>query len=168
MVGMNYGCAAPARLTRPRLSCLLIGGPMSRRSRYLRFLPIVLAAACLCAGAACGDDDSSATPSATASATLVPADASQPAAGACSDASDSPAVITLMPDTPQPRCIRVTSPQKIEVKNDSGKPVDVTLGTFSAHVAPGESHLFDLEVGAYLAAGVHVMRVSIYAGSSGP
>jgi hypothetical protein len=106
------------------------------------------------------------TTTASPTTTLVPADAAAPAAGGCGGATRPTVLITLSPDVPQPRCVRVLGGQRLEVANPTAKSLTVSLGTQSVTVAPGGSATLEKPFGADLANGVHRVKVdNLYAGS---
>ncbi len=96
----------------------------------------------------------------------TPADATQPAAGICPHAATDPVTITLAVDVPQPRCVAVSSNQRLRLVSD-GAQVTVRFGPFSADLAPGQTVIFDRPFGDYLDPGVHLVTTSTY-GGSGP
>jgi hypothetical protein len=99
--------------------------------------------------------------------TLIPSDASTPAAGNCGNAPEGgPADITLSPDVPSPRCVIVHSLNQLRFTNKTDHAQVVELGYDSATLQPGETHLFDERVGDYWAPGVHRVNTgALYAGS---
>ncbi len=99
-------------------------------------------------------------------ATKTPADATQPAAGICPRATADPVTITLAVDVPQPRCVAVSSTQRLRLVNDATQ-ITVQFGPFSADLAPGQTVIFDRPFGDYLDPGVHLVTTSTY-GGSGP
>jgi hypothetical protein len=108
----------------------------------------------------------------TSTGDLVPADSDLPAAGSCGSAPGALAVVDANPDTPQPRCLVVRTDQRLEVVNTSdrfqqpGTEITVTMPGFPSRVlAIGASTVFDRPFGAYLAPGVHRLRISLYSGS---
>jgi hypothetical protein len=103
---------------------------------------------------------------------LVPPDSDLPAAGICGSAPGGLAVVEANPDTPQPRCLVVRPDQRLEVVNASdrfrqpGSEITVTMPGFSPRtLAIGARTVFDRPFGAYLAPGVHQVRISLYPGS---
>jgi hypothetical protein len=55
-----------------------------------------------------------------------------------------------------PRCLVIRHDQRLSVTNDSGRTIEVTLGThFTATIGSGKTYAFAVPVGTYLAAGVH-------------
>jgi len=86
--------------------------------------------------------------------------AESPAAGICGKFDGEVVTLTIYPDIPDPRCVEVTSEQKLKVVNRRGEPIQVAIGTFEADLAPDEEHIFDLPVGEYLMPGVHLLQVS--------
>ncbi len=96
----------------------------------------------------------------------TPADATQPAAGICPRATADPVTITIAVDMPQPRCVAVSSGQRLRLVNNATQ-VKVQLGPFSSDLGPGQSVIFDRPFGDYLDPGVHIVTTSTY-GGSGP
>jgi hypothetical protein len=82
-----------------------------------------------------------------------------PAAGICAEPEGRLVVFTILPDIPDPRCARVRPDQILQVVNSSGKPILVSLGTFTASLQPGDEHTFDVPFGDYLEPGVHFVQV---------
>ena len=104
---------------------------------------------------------------------LVPADARQPAAGACPHATARQVVIDINPDTPAPRCVIVSALDHLEVVNTSntygqrGAAVAVNWASYPARtVRVGQGTVYPAAFGTYLARGVHTVELSLY-GSSG-
>lgn len=149
---------------------------MKRLSPLLLGLALLLAAACDDEG---GEVDSATptraeTPSpvaatgspATGQPELKPPDAEAPAAGICAESSGDVATITINPDVPDPRCLKVVATQRIKIVNGTEESIEIELGRFDASLEPGEEELFDAPVGDYLAPGVHVLSASIPSGSA--
>lgn len=85
--------------------------------------------------------------------------AQQPAAGICGATENDVVVVTIYPDIPDPRCVKVTPGQSLKVVNGTEGSVQVVLGPFYAALQPGEEYTFDLPLGEYLAPGVHLVQV---------
>lgn len=100
------------------------------------------------------------------SAPLAPSESATPAAGICPVATEAIATVTLGPGVPQPRCLVVSSEQRLRVVNGA-EGATVRLGRITRVLAPGASTTFDVPLGDFLAPGVHTVGVSIY-GGSGP
>lgn len=84
----------------------------------------------------------------------------QPAAGICGAFEGDYVTVTIYPDIPDPRCVKVEADQKLIVANQRGEPIQVRFGHLEAQITPGEETLFDLPFGEYLAPGVHRLMVS--------
>jgi hypothetical protein len=98
---------------------------------------------------------------------LAPAETDTPASGICAAASsDAEVVVTLAPDVPTPRCVRVSPDQHLVAVNDTGATTALRLATRTVTVSPGASTTFAAPFASYLAPGVHVLHVSAY-GESG-
>jgi hypothetical protein len=100
------------------------------------------------------------------SATLKPADAAQPAAGACAPAEGPVAVLQINPDVPFPRCQRVQPEQWLRLVNRAHQPAVVRLAGFELMLEPGEEATIDQPFGTYLEPGVHLVPISVYAGNA--
>ena len=61
------------------------------------------------------------------------------AAGICGQAEGEVVTMTIRPDVPDPRCLSVTSTQRLRVVNSRGEPITVTLFTQTASIAVGGS-----------------------------
>lgn len=85
--------------------------------------------------------------------------AESPAAGICAAFEGIQVTITIYPDIPDPRCSIIKSEQMLEVVNARNETLLVSIGRMQAELAPGESHIFDLPFGEYLAQGVHRVEV---------
>lgn len=110
------------------------------------------------------DGDNPAT--STAAPTPKPPDAETPAAGTCGEPTEPVVEVVVNPDIPSPRCVRVTTDQRLQIRNATDQPATVSLAHHSATIAPGETALFDQPFGDYLQPGVHRITMSTY-GSSG-
>jgi hypothetical protein len=86
--------------------------------------------------------------------------AESPAAGICGTFDGDIVTLTIYPDIPDPRCVEVTSEQKLRVVNRRGERIQAAIGKFKADLAPDEEHTFDVPVGEYLMPGVHLLQVS--------
>ncbi len=106
----------------------------------------------------------STTPPGVATATLVPADSDAPAAGICAEAEGEGATVQIAPDTPSPRCLKVTREQRLKVINGTQAVVQIKLGEFALELQPGIQGSLETPFGEYLAPGVHRLMVSPYAG----
>jgi hypothetical protein len=92
--------------------------------------------------------------------------ADQPAAGICAEAPGEPVVtVEIMPDIPSPRCLKVTSEQRLRVVNRTGAALALILGNLPASsLQPNGETTFDQPFGKLLAPGVHVLDASPYFG----
>ncbi len=106
----------------------------------------------------------STTPPVVATATLVPADSDAPAAGICAKAEGEWATVQIAPDTPSPRCLKVTREQRLKVINGTAASVQIQLGPFTLELQPGTEGSLEAPFGDYLAPGVHHLMVSPYTG----
>jgi hypothetical protein len=104
----------------------------------------------------------------------VPADSRRPASGTCEPSPGAVATVRLDLDTPDPRCIIVSSRQRLRVVNTSagygqhGRTVTITMAYFPPRVLKVRAATtFHRPVGQYLAPGVHDLHVSLY-GGGGP
>ena len=103
-----------------------------------------------------------------------PADSQLPASGLCQPDTGAIATVRLYPDTPDPRCIVVSSGQRLRVVNSSasygqrGKSITIRFAYFPPRVLRVRAATtFPRPVGDYLAPGVHDLHVSLY-GGGGP
>jgi hypothetical protein len=88
------------------------------------------------------------------------------AAAPCSGAGGHGiAIVQLLSEVPDPRCLAVTPEERILVVNRTGAfhrrsavSVTVRLGAYSARLAPQQAAIFAAPVGAYLATGLHGLR----------
>ena len=88
---------------------------------------------------------------------LEPPDALTPVAGACSTATGRIGNVSIGPDlVPVPRCVVIRHDQRLSVTNRTDRSFGLKLGThLEGTVAPGQTHVFPVTVGTYLAPGVH-------------
>lgn len=91
--------------------------------------------------------------------TLATPAAVQPAAGICAEFEGEIVIMTINPDIPDPRCIKVRPAQKLTVINHRGETLQVRIGPFETTILPEDQYLFDQPFGDYLAPGVHVLDV---------
>ena len=68
--------------------------------------------------------------------------------------------MTIYPDIPDPRCVKVKADQKLIVANQRGELIRVRFGHLEEQITPGGEALFDLPFGEYLTHGVHRLLVS--------
>jgi hypothetical protein len=106
-------------------------------------------------------------PDAPTSTTLIPSDASSPAAGTCANAPATGATqIVLNPDVPSPRCVIVHAANQLDFTNNTDAAQSVSTGYDSVTIQPHESHLFTQRVGDEWEPGVHRIDTGpLYAGS---
>jgi hypothetical protein len=112
-----------------------------------------------------GTATTTAPPTTTGSA-LRPPDSGSPAAGTCGEPTGAVVEITVNPDIPSPRCVRVRPDQSLRVVNASGQTVEISFAGRSATLASGASEAYPQPFGDYLAPGVHRVTASLY-GESG-
>ncbi len=89
-----------------------------------------------------------------------------PAAGVCVAIEAWTVTVAVRPDVPSPRCVQVRPDQRLEVVNETDNQVQLRLGPYQAQLAPGQRHLFEAELGMYLAPGVH--RLEAVGSAGGP
>jgi hypothetical protein len=91
---------------------------------------------------------------------VAPAEATGPAAGACAHATGSVATVSLVtPDyVPQPRCLIVTHAEHLRVVNGLGGSINIRLGSWNETVAAGQTFTFPVQIGDFLAPGVHTLH----------
>jgi hypothetical protein len=92
--------------------------------------------------------------------------AQEPAAGICGEFEGSLVSVSLRPDVPDPRCVRVRPDQHLSVKNETDQTLQVSLAGFHAELAPGQEITFETPFGEYLAPGVHQLITSAPPGGS--
>lgn len=85
--------------------------------------------------------------------------ADSPAAGICGKLDSEIVTITIYPDIPDPRCLEVTSEQKLRVVNRRGEVLQVSIGRFEVEIPVDGEYTFDMAAGEYLMPGVHVIQV---------
>jgi hypothetical protein len=78
-----------------------------------------------------------------------------PAAGICDLASDNPVELTLTPDVPSPRCLKLQAEHRLVLTNRTGMALVVRLAWYEIPLEAEESLLLDVPAGSYLAPGVH-------------
>jgi hypothetical protein len=86
--------------------------------------------------------------------------AQSPAAGICATFDGDAVVVSLYPDIPDPRCIKVRADQRLTMVNRTENTLDVSLGIYKASLPPGAETTFDAPFGTYLETGVHQLQVS--------
>jgi hypothetical protein len=104
-----------------------------------------------------------------------PADSRRPASGTCEPSTAGAlATVRLDADIPDPRCIVVSSGQRLRVVNTSagygqqGKAITIRFASFPPRVLRVRAATtFHDPFGHYLATGVHDLHVSLY-GGGGP
>lgn len=110
-------------------------------------------------------EDETTQPSTSESgATSVPALATpiadSPAAGICGESEGEIVTMTINPDMPDPRCLKVRSEQRLRVVNQRDEALEITLGGAITSLQPGEETTFTLSFGELLLPGVHALQVS--------
>lgn len=88
---------------------------------------------------------------------LIPADSDSPAAGICDTVTGQMVTITIGEDnTSAPRCVKVTSSQKLSIINNSLTSTEINLSNFpKITIQPGKTYSFSQTLGSFLAPGVH-------------
>ena len=86
--------------------------------------------------------------------------AQSPVAGICASFEGEMVVVSIYPDIPDPRCIKVRADQQLTVVNRTQNNLEVSLGIYKASLTPGAETTFDAPFGMYLATGVHQLQVS--------
>jgi hypothetical protein len=86
--------------------------------------------------------------------------AQQPAAGICAEFEGSLVSISLRPDVPDPRCVRVKPDQYLSIKNETDQRLQVSIAHIRSELDPGEEITFETPFGEYLASGVHQLTTS--------
>jgi len=86
--------------------------------------------------------------------------AQSPAAGICASFDVDTVVVSIYPDIPDPRCIKVREDQRLSVVNRTQNTLEISLGIYEASLASGAETTFDAPFGMYLAPGVHLIQVS--------
>lgn len=98
--------------------------------------------------------------SAATSQALATPYSQQPAAGICAEFEDLSVSVSLHPDVPDPRCVRVRADQYLSIKNDTEQRLQVNIAGFHAELDPGQEITFETPFGEYLAPGVHPLNTS--------
>jgi len=86
--------------------------------------------------------------------------AQEPAAGICASYDGTIVRVSVNADIPDPRCIKVSADQKLNIINHTQNTLEVTLGRFTASLEPGKETTFDTPFGEYLQPGVHQIQVT--------
>ncbi len=86
--------------------------------------------------------------------------AQEPAAGICASFDGTIVKVSLNPDIPDPRCVKVSADQKLNIINNTQNTLGVTIGRFTASLEPGKETTFDTPFGEYLQPGVHQIQVT--------
>ncbi|MGE5297587.1 MAG: hypothetical protein ACM3KM_00290 [Acidobacteriaceae bacterium] len=96
---------------------------------------------------------------------IQPADSFIPAAGICMEPDGIYASITINSDSPNPRCMKVSSEQFLTVINKTDKPTDLKFNglNIASDVKPGATFTFNRVFADYLAPGVHDLFINGYA-----
>jgi hypothetical protein len=84
----------------------------------------------------------------------------EPAAGICGEFEGSAVSISLRPDVPDPRCVRVKPDQYLSIKNETDQRLQVSIAHFQTELDPGMETTFETPFGEYLAPGVHQLTTS--------
>lgn len=89
--------------------------------------------------------------------TLVPPDFQTQVAGVCAPVSKESIIVVTVPidNVPQPRCVHVTSNQKLKIVNQSQGSININVGKIQASLAPTQSFQFPKTLGEFLASGGH-------------
>lgn len=89
--------------------------------------------------------------------TVHDAPSATPAAGVCGavDAAATVVVVTLNDDVPSPRCVKVTSTQKLKLVNKRTTTIKAGMYEYTADIAPNGDYTLPLNFGTFLAPGVH-------------
>jgi hypothetical protein len=88
-----------------------------------------------------------------------------PAAGICLGPTEGEITgVTIYPDIPDPRCLKITGSQQLQVMNRTDSLLEINLGPYHAVVQPGETYQFKTPFGEFLAPGVHLVITSPYSG----
>jgi hypothetical protein len=72
------------------------------------------------------------------------------AAGICAEFPGDIVTVSINPDVPDPRCVKVEGHQRLKVINNSDRRQGVTIGTYSFSLESNEDHMIDLDVSSYL------------------
>lgn len=77
--------------------------------------------------------------------------------GVCSKPStDRLITVTVYQDNvPSPRCVKATSTQMLKIVNNSLVPININVGQYKTTIQDGNSYEFPVQLGAFLAPGVH-------------
>ncbi|MGV1049330.1 MAG: hypothetical protein ACOYD4_12510, partial [Solirubrobacterales bacterium] len=100
-----------------------------------------------------------------------PGSPGRPAAGVCSRASTPLVTVVLHPDVPSPRCVEVTSRQRLRLVNRTGAGgreaavATIRFAGFVATIEPRHAAILDQPFGEYLRPGTHAVEVG---GAAGP
>jgi hypothetical protein len=90
---------------------------------------------------------------------LKPPDSDSPVSGICGRAEAEIVEIILTIEGPaMPRCVQVTSEQRLKFTNNKDRMAQLNLGQYSLSLPPGGEILIDHPVGEYLAPGVHLIE----------
>jgi hypothetical protein len=88
-----------------------------------------------------------------------------PAAGICAGPAEGEITdVVIYPDIPDPRCLRISANQTLQVTNQTDRRLEIDLGPFHANIQPGETYLFLTPFGEFLSPGVHSLLASPYGG----
>ena len=89
--------------------------------------------------------------------TLIPADLQTQVAGVCAPVSRESIVVVTIPmdNVPQPRCVHVTSNQKLKIINNSQGSININVGEIQTSLVSTQSFQFPKTLGEFLAPGGH-------------
>jgi len=134
----------------------------SRLTRCLLISLIMLVTGCSRVSQTTTSSPPAQTPTSTAVENSVyratPA-ANEIAAGMCAQPEGVIAQVTVFPDIPDPRCLKVNHEQKLKVINQTQFKLEISLGAFTAELAPGDELIWETPFGDYLLPGVHYLQV---------
>jgi hypothetical protein len=107
----------------------------------------------------------SSTPPVTGDTALKPPDSQFPAAPVCPISAGSVVVVTINPDIPSPRCVKVLPDQTLTVTNRTDQAVEFPLGRYTLKIPAGQTDSITAQFKTYLQPGVHTVKMPYYAGS---
>jgi len=97
----------------------------------------------------------------TPAPTLFPPDSDTPAAGICAEYETDVVTIEIVVEgPPTPRCVVIAPSQRLEVINRTTAAVEARFAQNEFALQPDETYFIDRPFGAYLAPGVHNLRIS--------
>jgi hypothetical protein len=101
----------------------------------------------------------------TGDTALKPPDAQSPAAPVCPISAGSVVMVTINPDIPSPRCVKVLPDQTLTVTNRTDQTIELPLGRHTLKIPAGQTDSITEQFKAYLQPGVHTVKMPYYAGS---